>query len=135
MNTNKFVKAKEKLNEAGLSPSIQRMAILQYLLDHSTHPTVEEIYGALIEEIPTLSRTTVHNTVKLFSDMGLALSLTIEERQMRYDGDVHPHAHFRCQECGRIEDVEMSALPVFVDTSIQITDIQVLIKGVCSKCK
>lgn len=135
MNTNRYAAAKDKLNKAGLSPSIQRIAILQYLLDHSTHPTVDEIYSALIDEIPTLSRTTVHNTVKLFSDMGLALSLTIEEKQMRYDVDVHPHAHFRCQVCGRIEDVEMRCLPAFMDQSMKVVDVQVLIKGVCSKCK
>ena len=135
MDTIINMNTKEKLTLAGLSPSIQRMAILQYLLEHRTHPTVDEIYSALIAEIPTLSRTTVHNTLRMFSELGLALSLTIEEKQMRYDGDVHPHAHFRCQKCGKIMDVEMSALPVFEDVSIQITDMQVLIKGVCNECK
>ena len=30
------------------------------------HPTVETIYKELIDEIPTLSKTTVYNTLKQF---------------------------------------------------------------------
>lgn len=135
MNANSVQTAKNKLEESGVSPSLQRMAILQYLLEHRTHPTVDEIYSALVEQIPTLSRTTVHNTLKMFSELGLALSLTIEDKQMRYDGDTHPHAHFRCQQCGKIMDVEMSSLPVFVNHDIQIKDMQVLIKGFCGDCR
>ena len=65
----------------GIHPSIQRIAIMDYLLKHHIHPTVDEVYTALSDEIPTLSKTTVYNTLRLFSEHGAAKMLTIDERK------------------------------------------------------
>ena len=54
------------LKEHNIKPSYQRMKIFQYLLDNHNHPTVDTIYKALCTEIPTLSKTTVYNTLNLF---------------------------------------------------------------------
>lgn len=43
-----------------------------YLLKNHTHPTVDEVYVALCKVIPTLSKTTVYNTLRLFSEHGAA---------------------------------------------------------------
>ena len=40
-----------------IKPSVQRIAIMNYLIEHRTHPTVDEIYTALSPSIPTLSKT------------------------------------------------------------------------------
>ncbi|KAA6316446.1 Peroxide-responsive repressor PerR, partial [termite gut metagenome] len=69
----------EQLSMHGIKPSLQRMAIMDYLLEHHTHPTVEEIYMALFPSIPTLSKTTVYNTLKLFAEQGVVNMLTIDE--------------------------------------------------------
>ena len=54
------------LKKHDIKPSYQRMKIFQYLLDNHNHPTVDTIYKALCTEIPTLSKTTVYNTLNLF---------------------------------------------------------------------
>ena len=54
------------LKNHDIKPSYQRMKIFQYLLDNHVHPTVDTIYKALCPEIPTLSKTTVYNTLNLF---------------------------------------------------------------------
>lgn len=95
------------LNDHGVKPSVQRLAVMDYLLQHRTHPTVEEIYQSLVTTIPTLSKATVYNTLRLLVDKGAALQLTIDERQTCYDGDTTPHAHFLCRHCGRIYDVPL----------------------------
>lgn len=100
--------AREKLLECGISPSVQRLAVLDYLLNHRTHPTADEIYLALCDDIPTLSKTTVYNTLKLFVDNGVALMLTINERNVHFDGDVSLHAHFYCKRCSRLYDMPYS---------------------------
>ena len=56
----------EYLEEHDVKPSVQRIAVMDYLMTHRTHPTVDEIYHALEKQIPTLSKTTVYNTLKLF---------------------------------------------------------------------
>ena len=46
--------AYSRLVEHGVKPSVQRLAIMDYLLTHFTHPTVDDIYKALHPIIPTL---------------------------------------------------------------------------------
>ena len=50
----------ERLKSLGIRPSEQRIVILEYLLGHRTHPTVETIYSELSPKMPTLSKTTVY---------------------------------------------------------------------------
>ena len=66
----------EYLLSYNVKPSVQRIAIMDYLLKHKTHPSIDEIYLALSKSIPTLSKTTVYNTLKLLTENGAA--------QMRY---------------------------------------------------
>ena len=56
----------EYLKKNGIKPSIQRMRIFQYLMDNHTHPTVDDIFQNLSPEMPTLSKTTVYNTLNKF---------------------------------------------------------------------
>lgn len=51
------------IQETGIRPSVQRVAILSYVANHGTHPTADEIFSAISEEYPTLSRTTVYNSL------------------------------------------------------------------------
>ena len=49
----------DRLVKYGIKPSVQRIAIMDYLMTHRTHPTADEVYMALCDSIPTLSKTTV----------------------------------------------------------------------------
>lgn|SRR5574344_699495 len=132
--------AREHLMKFGVKPSIQRLAIMKYLLSHKTHPTADEIYNSLFTQIPTLSKTTVYNTLKLLAERGAALSLGVDERNIRYDGDVTPHAHFICTNCGKVFDFgadNMSKVLELVDLQkmgYSISDIQLNCKGLCPNC-
>ena len=65
------------------------------------------IYCDLSNDIPTLSKTTVYNTLKLFVENGITSTLTIEENEVRYDAIMTEHAHFKCDGCGTIYDIEI----------------------------
>ncbi|MDR1896795.1 MAG: transcriptional repressor [Prevotellaceae bacterium] len=121
----------------GIKPSVQRLAIMEYLLKHRTHPTADEIYTVLLPDMPTLSKTTVYNTLKLFVQHGVALYVDIDERNARFDGEMKTHAHFRCKKCGCIIDVPLpdmqSLLPDRPDFFIDEAYINV--KGLCKACK
>ena len=82
------MKTYDYLLSFNIKPSVQRLAIMDYLLTHRTHPSIEEIYLALCDDIPTLSKTTVYNTLKLFVEHGAAQMLTIDEKNVCYDGDI-----------------------------------------------
>ena len=93
------------LTEHGIKPSVQRIAIMQYLLTHFTHPTVDDVYRGLCSKIPTLSRTTVYNTLRMFSEHDAAQMITIDDHRVCYDGNVEAHAHFYCNRCRKVYDI------------------------------
>ena len=131
--------ATKRLLDCGIKPSIQRVEIMNYLMTHFTHPTVEEVYTALCPKIRTLSRTTVYNTLRLFSERKAALMITIDEHRVCYDGDTHPHVHFYCKECGKVMDF-MDELAPTMPAAIEIEgnlvdEMQLYYKGVCAECR
>ena len=121
-----------------IKPSVQRIAIMNYLKEHKTHPTADEIFNALSSSIPTLSKTTVYNTLKLFTEQGAALCINIEEKNARFDGDVSHHAHFICLGCGCIYDIFTEQLELVAVKNIDeltITETHLYYNGYCKKCK
>ena len=129
----------EYLLSYDIKPSVQRIAIMDYLLKHHTHPCIDEIYMALHDDIPTLSKTTVYNTLKLFVEHGAAKMLTIDERNACFDGDTSAHAHFQCKCCGRIFDMPMhiseNEMNEMTDKGFCIEEVHNYYKGVCPECK
>ncbi len=130
--------AVERLKSKSIKPSMQRVAIMDYLIMNRTHPSVDDVYRGLASTIPTLSKTTVYNTLKLFSEKGAALMLTIDESRVNFDGDTSPHTHFLCKSCGKIYDLQMPAVVKEVIgmsiTGHQISEIHYYYKGVCKAC-
>ena len=122
----------------GIKPSVQRIAVMDYLLRHHTHPQAEDIYCALYPAMPTLSKTTVYNTLRLLTEKGAAIQLTIDERNVCFDADTTPHAHFLCTRCGALHDVplrsptpeEQAVLP----QGYKAERASLCIKGCCPDC-
>ena len=128
--------AYDRLVRKGIKPSVQRIAIMQYLLEHKTHPTVDDVYKGLCREMPTLSRTTVYNTLRLLSDNNAVQMITIDEHRVCYDGVVEPHTHFYCKQCKSIIDIDDN-IPFDSRKSIDgnsIDCVQLYYRGTCSKC-
>lgn len=128
----------ERLTTFGIKPSVQRLAIMEYLMTHRTHPTADEVYSALCDSIPTLSKTTVYNTLKLFVDQQAALMLTIDEKNVHFDGDTSLHSHFLCRKCGRVHDLPYSGKKSEARTlnigGHSVEEIHHYYKGICSEC-
>lgn len=128
----------DRLQEHGIKPSVQRIAIMEYLMGHYTHPTADTIFNNLYPSMPTLSKTTVYNTLKLLAQQGAINEITIDEKNVRYDADISSHAHFRCKHCGSLFDLPVKRLPSVEVEKIDgfvITDTQLYYKGYCKKCK
>lgn len=125
------------LRAHGIRPSAQRIAIMRYAMEHLCHPSAEDIYHGLIRDMPTLSRTTVYNTLWLFVEKGAVMQLDIDRTTARFDYVTRPHAHFYCRVCGCIMDVEpVSTQPELSmgDGGLHIEQVNVYYKGLCPKC-
>ena len=131
----------DRIVACGIRPSLQRIHIYRYLCNSTSHPTAEAIYSALVSEIPTLSRTTVYNTLKLFHRNRLVETITIENEELRYDADTCDHLHFKCNCCGQVTDVPYEktsrvykSFAGNLPAGFSLSKIQTCIWGTCSSC-
>ncbi len=125
------------LKENDVKPSLQRIKIFDYLVTHKNHPTVDMIYKDLIPEIPTLSKTTVYNTLHLFIKHKIAIILNIEDNETRFDANIMLHGHFKCKKCGEILDfnIDENKLKYEDLKNVIIEEKHLYFKGFCSSCK
>jgi len=126
------------LKEHGVKPSYQRMKIYNYLMTKKNHPVVDTIYNALVSEIPTLSKTTVYNTLNIFKEKNLIQTVTIEDNELRYDANITKHGHFKCVKCNSVTDFKINIDNLTESDNIKNFDIQtynINYTGVCDRCQ
>ena len=124
----------EILQRHGIRPSLTRVMIYDYLRNHRTHPTADEIYTALSPGAPTLSKTTVYNTMKLLSAEGVIKTITIEEQQARFDACTDVHGHFLCKECGRVYDFDTCLPQMKIPEGFGVDVTEIYCTGKCDSC-
>lgn len=119
-----------------IKPSHHRMRVYEYLVTNRNHPSVDVIFQELVKEIPTLSRTTLYNTLNLFVEKGIVTPITIAENELRYDADTSVHGHLRCNRCGQIFDIWLDAasLDLKGTEGFKIEESHIYFKGLCPKC-
>lgn len=128
------------LREHGVRPSIQRVAVMEYLANHRTHPTIDDIYKALHPTVSILSRTTIYNTLHLLAGLNAVKEINIEENVCHYDADTSNHAHYRCKKCGKIFDLFETDVPLLaeiekmVQSDSKFDAAELYFYGVCPKC-
>ena len=83
-----------RLREQGIQPTPQRLAVAEYVLTTTSHPSAEEVWTRVRRACPTVSRATVYNTLKLFAEKGLIKTHCMREGALVFDGHVEPHHHF-----------------------------------------
>jgi len=125
-----------RLRESGLTPTIQRLAILDCLEKTTVHPTADQVLLAVRETFPSVSRATVYNTLEALARVGLILRITVDPAVARYDADLGPHAHFRCRLCCTVYDVVMDKDLTLNDNvhGHRVESVRTYAYGVCRAC-
>jgi len=125
------------LRDVGLVPTIQRLAILDWIGQTRQHPTADQVLCAVRKKHPTISRATVYNTLDALTKAGMILRLNVDPSVARYDADLGPHAHFRCRVCGAIYDIEaIGETPPDVSADGHLVEsIRTYAYGICASCR
>ncbi len=126
----------DELRELGLTPTIQRLAVLQSLENTRQHPTADQVLVSVRKKFPSISRATVYNTLEALTKASIIQRITVDPAVARYDADIGPHAHFRCRVCTRVYDIAMDQ-DVTLDEYVDSHHIEVVLTyayGVCEKC-
>ncbi|WMJ78868.1 MULTISPECIES: Fur family transcriptional regulator [unclassified Sedimentibacter] len=125
-----------ELKDNKIRLSHQRLKILEYLTQNHNHPTADQIYNGLHDEVPTLSKTTVYNTLNSLTEAGIVRVITIEDNETRYDITTGNHGHFKCESCGNIYDfnIDIDSLESNELKGFKIDNKNVYFKGLCPQC-
>lgn len=130
----------KKLRERGNRLTPQRVAIINAIVNNTTHPSVEQIHQEILKDFPTTSLATVYKTIKLLKEIDEILELGFGDDGSRYDGrKPHPHPHMICTNCGTIVDSELDEFETLINTLAEQTGFSVKthrldIFGLCSSC-
>jgi len=125
----------QMLRKSGLKVTPQRIEILRYLDTYRNHPTAEKIYQDVRRKMPSLSKTTVYNTIEALRNNNFVRVLTAFD-ELRYDINTAPHAHFVCRMCGKVYDIDIPTSHLDAITKIphKVEEVQCYITGVCKEC-
>lgn len=122
------------LEQHSIRPSVQRIEVVSYLYHNRIHPTADEIFNALNGTIPTLSKTTIYNILKLLEDGGVVKHINIDEKNVRYELIIGEHAHFRCDNCSRIFDIPAPTSKHNLPEGFTIRESDTYYHGICPEC-
>lgn len=123
---------------AALRPTVQRYAVLEFLLSHPVHATAGEIFRAVNRRDPRASRATVYNSLRSLARAGLVREVVSEGKAARFDASLHRHHHFLCERCGTVEDIPWFDLPPSAGKAPlggrAVRSYEILFRGTCRTC-
>ncbi|TAL69375.1 MAG: transcriptional repressor [Bacteroidetes bacterium] len=134
---NKKVKIRKTLANAGLKATVQRLVILETLTDNFSHPTAESIFKKIKKDYPSISLSTVYNTLEVFRKHGIVRIVNTDSVTVRYDSVTDTHHHIFFEGNNKIEDYYNPELDKLLQKfflknkipNIEINELQVQIKG------
>lgn len=123
---------------AGKRYSRQRELIYHAVKESYEHPTADMVYHQLKPSNPDLSLGTVYRNLNLLSQEGLLRRMAFPVE--RYDGNLDPHPHLRCNQCGKVYDLdyphdERLTHDAAGDSGHQLQGYDLTFYGNCSQCR
>ncbi|CAK0741687.1 Fur family transcriptional regulator, iron response regulator [Azospirillaceae bacterium] len=101
-----FKRALDRLTQAGLRPTRQRLALARLLFDGpDRHITAEQLHGEADRGNMRVSLATVYNTLHQFTSAGLLREVVVEAGKSYFDTNVSLHHHFYDGSSGGLIDI------------------------------
>ena len=122
----------ERLWAAGVKPTSQRIEIARILLAAPQHMSADQIIVRLQKQGSRVSKATVYNTLKLFTDEGLIREVSVDSSRQFYDSTTGHHHHFYNVDTGELIDIDpmdlqFSKLPE-LPAGTEAADIEVVVR-------
>ncbi|OGZ90316.1 MAG: hypothetical protein A2599_03290 [Candidatus Staskawiczbacteria bacterium RIFOXYD1_FULL_39_28] len=117
----------------------QKSFIFGYLKGTKTHPTAEIVYGEIKKKLPNISQGTVYRVLNNFREKGEVQTIETKD-SIHFDADISDHAHFICEQCGKVYDVidECSKCGILKNKKTKVGKInkyKINFYGICKQCK
>ena len=122
----------QRLRQAGIQPTLQRIAVAAVLLPQPVHRTAEQVLVAARAVQPDISRATVYAVLQLFVRQGLLKELPIDGAATVYDSNLLPHHHLYHVDTGEVTDLppgqlQVLGLPALGD-GLEMAEVDVIVR-------
>ena len=131
-----FTRVIGMLNQAGLRPTRQRLALARLLFDGANrHVTAEQLYDEAVANGVSVSLATVYNTLHRFTAAKVLREVVVEPGRSYFDTNTEEHHHFFFEDTGEIRDIFSSAVAVTAlpslpqGTALSRVDVVVRLQG------
>ena len=101
-----------RLRQAGLRPTRQRVALGQLLFNGDRHVTAEALHLEAAKAGAELSLATVYNTLHQFTAAGLLRQVIVDGEKTYFDTNVGEHHHFYAKEREMLIDIPGDAVAI-----------------------
>lgn len=106
MTSRPYASLLERLKEAGLRPTRQRLALARLLFGGGErHVTAEQLHGEAMGAEIKVSLATIYNTLHQFTTAGLLREVVVEPGRSYFDTNTTDHHHFFHEQGGQLEDI------------------------------
>jgi Fur family ferric uptake transcriptional regulator len=128
-----------ELRSAGVYVTAPRLALLRSV-DRLPHATADQLVRAVRDEIGSVSRQSVYDTLNAFTDRGLLRRIQPMGSPARYESRTGDnHHHLLCRSCGEVADVDcaVGARPCLTASDSHgyvIDEAEVIYWGLCPAC-
>ena len=102
----------KKLRDSGIMPTSQRIEVAELLLSRPQHLSADQIIEKLHRAGSRVSKATVYNSLKTFSETGLIKEINIDATRKYYDSTTEPHHHFYHVETGKLTDIPSAMIDI-----------------------
>ena len=118
--------------------TIQREVTLETVRKLDNHATAEEIYTAVAEKHPTVSRATIYRLLHDLSESGEILRVPIPNGADHFDHRCNPHHHAQCTVCDRVFDIDTVSLDLLTAIKdahgFRASGYDLIFRGICAEC-
>ena len=128
-----YANALNRLKDAGLRPTRQRLALAKLLFENGhRHVTAEQLHSEALGNNVRVSLATVYNTLHQFTEAGLLREIVVDPGRSYFDTNTVAHYHFYCAEEGLLDDIPAEHMPLpsipSVPAGTEIESIEVVVR-------
>lgn len=129
------------LRENGHRLTPQRLVVIDALHNADKHISAEEIYEQLHRRYPYANISTVYRTLELLKELKLVTESDFGDGRIRYHvAEKGHHHHLVCRSCGKVVDMEDTALGELKDALLRKFGFQadlrhLAVLGECRVCR
>ncbi|MBL6934875.1 MAG: transcriptional repressor [Alphaproteobacteria bacterium] len=108
-----YASALDRLRNAGLRPTRQRLALAKLLFENGDrHITAEDLHSEARNAGVSVSLATVYNTLHQFTQTELLREVVVESGRAYFDTNTTQHSHFFFEKSGRLMDIPADAIEI-----------------------